>query len=312
MIPQSYQLALPPGPSRAALPAPRIAGLLRHCAPSREAWLTSLVDAMRPVFASLDVRCPCTPKRKDPAPDCQYCDGTGQMRTEVPANVRVACSWPSKNARGASRIRIGECWHPRLSADGTYEMMISYAHQRPIDAAATLAHEVAHTVAGIAAQHNKHFGAVARAIGLDGKLTATHASPALIERLHDLIESKCGGYPGAPLGASVRFEGPIAGPDGGDPDDGPDSSGPRTQTCRQVLIACTECGVKLRGARGISDQGTGGIRALLPTPTARFNCPCGGEFKPAAPEQVWPEVNYLLAFLALIGTPGLEWKASSK
>jgi hypothetical protein len=236
------------------------------------------------------------------------------MRTTVPSNVRVACSWPSKNARGARRRTIGECWHPRMSADGTYEIMISYCHERPIDAAATLVHEVVHTVVGIAAQHNKYFRAVALAIGLEGKMTATHAGEALIARLHALIERHCGGYPGAPLGASVRFQGPIDGPDG-NPDGGPDSSGPKAQVCRQVLIACTECGVKLRGARGIGkgkdDQPTG-IRALLPSPQATFPCPCGGEFRPDKGEQVWPEVNYLLAFLALAGAPGLEWKGSSK
>jgi hypothetical protein len=190
--------------------------------------------------------------------------------------------------------------------------MVSYAHERPIDAAATLVHEVVHSVVGLGANHGKHFKAVATAIGLEGKMDSTHAGAALTNRLHGLIESHCGGYPGAPLGSTVRFRGPLDGPDGGG--DGPDSSGPRAQVCRQVLITCTECDVKLRGARGIGkgkDQPTG-IRALLPSPAETFPCPCGGEFRPDKPEQVWPEINYLLAFLALAGAPGLEWKASSK
>jgi hypothetical protein len=60
---------------------------------------------------------------------------------------------------------------------------------------------------------------------------------------------------------------------------------------RLVLIVCDKCGVKLRGARGVNGNGTGGIRALLPSPKATFPCPCGGEFRPDKPEQVWPEAD---------------------
>jgi hypothetical protein len=233
------------------------------------------------------------------------------MTTDIPRHIRVACSWPS------SRRAIGECWHPRCSADGRYEIMVSYSHERPVDAAGTLVHELVHTVVGLAAKHNKYFKAVALAIGLEGKMTSTTPGKALIERLHALADAHCGGYPGAPLGRRFRYGGPVDGPDGGgDKDDGPDSSGPKAQVNRQVLIVCTECGVKLRGARGIgaqkvNAQGTGGIRALLPSPQATFPCPCGGEFRPDKPEQVWPEVNYLLAWLALIDTPGLTWRAAA-
>jgi hypothetical protein len=304
MISQSYTAALPPGPQRLALTP-------WATAPTREEWLTRLADALRPVFAALDVQCPCS-KRK-PKTDCPYCHGTGKMATNIPRHIRVACSWPS------SKRAIGECWHPRCSGDGRYEIMISYAHERPVDAAGTLVHELVHTVVGLAAKHGKFFKAVALAIGLEGKMTSGGPGQALIERLHALAAAHCGGYPGAPLGRRYRYDGPVGGPDGGSgggkDKGGPDSSGPKAQVCRQVLIACTECGVKLRGARGIGkgkdDQPTG-IRALLPSPAATFNCPCGGEFRPDKGEQVWPEVNYLLAFLALAGTPGLEWRASSK
>jgi hypothetical protein len=93
-------------------------------------------------------------------------------------------------------------------------------------------------------------------------------------------------------------------PTGGTGGNGGLSSGPTAQVCRQLLIVCTnpECEVKLRGARGIGKDGKAtGIRRLMPHPASEFKCACGARFWPQKPEQVWPEVYFLMAFLALAG-----------
>lgn len=270
MISASYTLALPPGPTRLALPRSAVALLPeRATAPTREAWLMRLVDLLRPWFK-------------------RYAD------VDFAQRIRVSCSWAS------SRRAVGECWDPRASADGTWEIMVSYAHRDPMASAETLVHELVHVAVGIEAKHGPLFKRVAEAVGLRGPMRST---PEMTDGLRACLHALClkaGGYPGAPLGLGFSKGGAATGGANG----AGLSSGPEVQVCRQLLIFCAECGVKLRGARGISDQGSGGIRALMPTPQARFACPCGGRFVPEKPEQVWPESRYLLRFLAWLGHVG--------
>lgn len=263
-------------PARPALPAHKVQLLpQRATAPTREAWLNTLVDLLRPVFLA-------------------------RAGIELPRNIRVSCSWAS-SGRGRA---VGECWDPRASADGTWEVMISYSHLTPFESADTLVHELVHVAVGIEAGHGPLFRACAEAIGLRGPMRSTpEMTPALRRCLHDLCQ-RAGGYPGAPLGVGRNKKGnPTGGLVGLS---GHYSSAPAPQSNRQLLIVCNRCGVKLRGARGIGNGG-GGIRSLLPTPASVFACPCGGRFRPERPLAVWPEINYLLAVLALAGVPGLKW-----
>ena len=112
-----------------------------------------------------------------------------------------------------------------------------------VEVTATLVHELVHTAVGIECKHREPFTTVAKAIGLEGKMTATVAGEALIERLKELID-ELGEYPHARLVASNK---------------------PKTQTTRMLKVTCKECGCVVRMTRKWIDD------AGLPT------CGCGGE-----------------------------------
>lgn len=172
---------------------------------------------------------------------------------DVP-RVRVGVGFPSAGLRGNS---LAECWTPSASGDGTHEIFIRAdrmpdAEQRQsiLD---TLLHEVCHAVAGIPAGHGPDFKAVATAVGLEGKMTATLPSDTLREALQDWTQyGSLGAYPMA------RFTPPVAGADpthsGGH---GRSHSGPGKQPVRQLKVWCpsdewddgaqgTGCGYTLR------------------------------------------------------------------
>ena len=117
---------------------------------ARQNWLRSIADNLAPEFASLGVPLPA---------------------------FRVTCGFPSG---GGTRQRtprvIGETHDKSHSADGHYEIFISPVNADSVTVAAVLAHELVHAAVGIPEGHGAEFGRVARAIGLDGRLTATVAS----------------------------------------------------------------------------------------------------------------------------------------
>jgi len=141
---------------------------------NREQWLTDLAKHIEPLFAG----------------------------STIPP-YRVACSWPSKSALSNKNKRIGECWSPECSGDGTVEMMISMGIDDPLEVASVLVHEMVHAVVGNKHGHKAPFKRVAIAIGLEGKMTATHAGSELAERLNTLFD-KMPPYPHARLNASNK------------------------------------------------------------------------------------------------------------
>jgi hypothetical protein len=66
---------------------------------TREDWLAQAIAELRPVYSALN----------HPLPD----------------NIRVACGFPSSNARSAKNRAVGEHWSARASADQTHEILIS-------------------------------------------------------------------------------------------------------------------------------------------------------------------------------------------
>jgi hypothetical protein len=118
---------------------------------TREEWLQRATDMLRPLFQE-------------------------KAGVQVPADVKVSCGWPGG---GSARKRIGECWPRSRSKAGVNEVFISPLlddGQRVLD---VLAHELVHAVDDCKSGHGRAFGRVARAIGLEGKLTATHAGDEL-------------------------------------------------------------------------------------------------------------------------------------
>jgi hypothetical protein len=142
----------------------------------REGWLMAFKDAIQSDFARLGY--------------------------PLPERLRMTCGWPSARAFGLQR-RIGECWAPTASADGTTEIIISPSLDDPIEVAAVGVHELIHAAVGTGCGHEGAFKRLAVQMGLQGPMRATHAGPALRERLNALVQA-LGPYPHAKLDAQGR------------------------------------------------------------------------------------------------------------
>jgi hypothetical protein len=70
---------------------------------TREQWLNHMAQLLGPVFS-----------------------GAGYP---LPSNIRFSCGWPGCADR---QTRIGECWHSKSSADGTFEIFISPTLSDPL------------------------------------------------------------------------------------------------------------------------------------------------------------------------------------
>jgi hypothetical protein len=182
---------------------------------TREEWLVALVEALRPIF------------------------GDSGLGLEIPA-VRVSCSWPSKSIRK----RLGECWHSKAAKDGSRSIFITPLMDDGPEVAAVMVHELLHAALPDGAGHKAPFKKGMKALGLEGKATATNAGPDLAKRLHAICKT-LGEYPHAALTLK----------------DAPD----KKQGTRMLKLTCKECGYVVRTTAKWIDQG-------LPT------CACGGEF----------------------------------
>jgi hypothetical protein len=186
----------------------------------RETWLNNAITQFKPVFKTVDA--------------------------ELPANIRVTCGFPSKSAGRSSKQRIGECWSDKASADQTIEVIISMVLDNPIRVLDVLCHELVHAAVGTECGHKGEFRRVARALGLEGKLTATEAGAELTAKL-EIIAAKLGDYPHAAIDFSNR----------------------KKQTTRMLKIKCLEheCGMVFRTSSKWVELNGSNV----------FQCPiCGG------------------------------------
>jgi hypothetical protein len=165
---------------------------------------------------------------------------------EIPARVKVSVGWPSKKAL-ASNPRVGECWSEKCSKDGLNQIFISPKLDEPAYVSAVLLHELVHAAVGLDCGHKGEFKRVAKALGLEGQMTATNPGPALEARLNALV-AKLPAIPHAELGPDAE------------------SNAPKKQTTRLVKVACPECEYTVRTTAKWLEVG-------LPT------CPCGEEMQ---------------------------------
>lgn len=154
----------------------------------------------------------------------------------VPTNTRVACGWPSRGEMAKRRRAIGQAWHKRASADGSYEILISPFLDEPVAVLATLGHEMVHISVGFECGHRGPFRRVANVIGLVGPMTATRPCPRFTEAVLPVLEA-LGPYPHAQLG----IVGGLPAPPGG-----PESTGPRPDKGRMIKAQCPTCGMVIR------------------------------------------------------------------
>lgn len=177
---------------------------------NREAWLTAAVAEIRSWFTEIGV--------------------------ELPEKIRVACGWSKRSGAG-----IGWCWKNTASADGTNEILVSPEIDDPDKTLATLIHELIHASDNGESKHAGDFRTRALALGLEGKMTATHAGQALTDRITKLTE-QLGSYPHASINPAL-------------------STIPK-QTTRMIKLTCPDDGYVVRTTRRWIDFG-------LPS------CPCG-------------------------------------
>lgn len=134
--------------------------------------------------------------------------------------VNVSCSWPGGS--GNKNKTLGQCWPREASAAGINEIFISPTVDDSVKALDILAHELIHAIDDCEHGHRKEFTRIMRAIGLEGKPTATHAG----ERLHGeltKIVTTLGEYPHKKV----------------------TPAGPK-QKSRQLKAICNDCGAVWR------------------------------------------------------------------
>ena len=134
----------------------------------------------------------------------------------IPDNIRMSCSLTS------TKKSIGQCWSSKNSGDNHFEIFISPKISDSSRVTDILIHEIVHAVVGIKAGHKKPFADCAKAVGLEGKMTATTATEGLKATIAQWI-SEMGEYPHAPL----------------------TESGIKKQTTRQLKCVCNACGYQV-------------------------------------------------------------------
>jgi len=170
----------------------------------------------------------------------------------LPEKIRASCGFPSKGALAKKAKRVGEAWSSEMSEDQHFETFVTPMIADALEVAAIQVHELCHCAVGLTCKHRKPFTIAARAIGLEGRMTATEAGEELTIKLEELIE-EIGPYPHAKLVYS---------------------SSPKKQTTRMVLVRCPklECGYQVRTTKKWIEIG-------VPT------CPCGEKMVAELPEE---------------------------
>ena len=169
--------------------------------------------------------------------------------------MRFSCSFPrgraTPNRKGV--FTTGQCWHGDTHASGLHEIMINPLRDQIINeqgegVGETMIHEIIHAALPKGTGHKAPFARAAKAMGLEGKPTATIAGSELIGRIKEIAE-QIGDYPHKALAGEWG----------------------RKQTTRLLKVMCVDCG-------HMNEQGNGYTARITMTwienaglPT----CPCG-------------------------------------
>ncbi len=149
---------------------------------NREGWLTELGNRIKPLFGRYHLK-----------------------------PFRATCGWPSQNALGNKRRRLGECVYPVENPSGVREIFVSPLLDVSLEVAGTLVHEMAHVAAGHEAGHGPNYVKVCRLVGLTkGKPTSVMPGKLLNEKLEKLI-ADLGQYPHTAIKGNKRPTKPKSG-----------------------------------------------------------------------------------------------------
>lgn len=190
-------------------------------ASNREDWLQSAVGELRPLMTRVS------------APDF--------------LTPHVSVGWAKGSRGGAHGKTIGQCWDKKASGDKERaHIFISPELTDPIEVLAVLLHEMVHASVGTECGHRGPFRKVAKAVGLEGKMTATVAGEILKRKL-GLVNKMLGEYPHPGLDGQAR----------------------KKPGSRMIKIQCWSCGCIARMTRKWLE--------VLPPPT----CGCGNQMEVA-------------------------------
>lgn len=163
---------------------------LQHNEINREHWLGLVMDELRPHFRDalkeLGAKYPTLP-------------------TSLPKNIRVTCGFPSQHARSAKIHAIGESWTSKVSADKTFEVLVSPVEDRSVEAAAILTHELCHIADDHQHGHRGPFKKLVYAMGLEGSARATYPGDRFKSMMRPIIKLH-GHYPHAKLDVLPEYK----------------------------------------------------------------------------------------------------------
>jgi hypothetical protein len=126
---------------------------------TRQEWLTAIAKELLPIFV--------------------------EAAAPVSGKIRIVCAIDEDQL-------WGKC-SPK-STDNLTQILVSPRIHKPVDAAATVVHELVHAAVGCEHQHTEPFRRVALRVGLKGPMTATSPGAKLVKRLRPLME-RVGPYP---------------------------------------------------------------------------------------------------------------------
>ena len=151
----------------------------------------------------------------------------------IPKDVKISCGFAlgTRKTQGKRCRTLGVCHNRASSTAGVNEIFMSPQNDDTLKTLGVLAHELIHAVDDCKNGHGKVFREMAHAIGLEGKMTATTESPALIVEL-EKIALKLGNYPHAEILLNNR----------------------KVQSTRNLKIVCSDddgngCGFSFRTSR---------------------------------------------------------------
>jgi hypothetical protein len=166
---------------------------------TREEWLVNVAKQCEAMFAPLLKQ--------------------GTFAQSKKPKYRVTCGFPSKSALARKSRRIGECWAPEASTDETVEIFISPLLDDPARVAGVLVHEMIHAYDRNVNGHKGPFVTAMKALGLEGKPTATTEGELFLANIKPVLRS-VGKYPHKAM----------------DP-----KAGAKKQTTRMIKVDCPLC-----------------------------------------------------------------------
>ena len=184
---------------------------------NREHWLSRAVEELRPMFS--------------------------EAQLLLIDKIHVSVGFPSRGATSAKNRTLGQCWSGMQSADEAPQIFISPVLADSSRVLDVLIHEMIHVSVGTKAGHGAPFKRAMGPLGLEGKPTATVASPWLKEKLDRMVRDALGIYPHPEL--------TVLGKD-------------KKQGTRLLKAECPSCGYTVRVTAKWIEVG-------MPT------CPCGDQ-----------------------------------